>query len=90
LESLTELALAANRVEGHQQTSLEQVLGRDRGPTLLGVHLVEDRAQLSQRGIHERLHAPDRMVGWDEFIGADAEERDLAGGPTAHAASWRT
>ncbi len=38
LQPLAELALAANRVERHQQAALEQVLGRDRGPAILGVH----------------------------------------------------
>src|SRR2546421_992519 len=90
LEPLAELALAANRIEGDQEAGLEQVLGRDRGPALLGIHLVEDRAQLRKRRLYKRLHAPNRVVGGDELISGDREEGHLAGGAAAHAASWKT
>jgi IclR family acetate operon transcriptional repressor len=90
LEALAELALAANRVEGHQETGLELVLGRDRGPALLGIHLVKDRAQLRERRLYKRLHAPNGVVGCDELISGDREEGHLAGGAAAHAASWKT
>src|SRR5438309_1629617 len=90
LEPLAELALAANRIEGHQEAGLEQVLGRDRGPALLGIHLVEDRAQLRERRLYKRLHAPNRVVGGHELISGDGEEGHLAGGAAAHAASWKT
>src|SRR5437899_8853672 len=87
LEPLAELALAANRIEGDQEAGLEQVLGRDRGPALLGIHLVEDRAQLRERRLYKRLHAPNRVLGGDELISGDREEGHLAGGAAAHAAA---
>src|SRR5205807_361226 len=65
-------------------------LGRDRGPALLGIHLVEVRAQLRMRRLYNRLHAPNRVLGGDELISGDREEGHLAGGAAAHAASWNT
>src|SRR5256885_708550 len=64
--------------------------GPDRGPALLGIHLVEDRAQVRERRLYKRLHAPNRVVGGDELISGDREEGHLAGGAAAHAASWKT
>src|SRR5207253_9125734 len=66
------------------------IFGRDRGPALLGIHLVEDGAQLRKRRLYKRLHAPNRVVGGDELISGDREEGHLAGGAAAHAASWKT
>ncbi len=66
------------------------MLGRDRGTTTFGVHLIEDRTQLGEGGLDEWLYAPDRMIVRDECIWGDREEGDLAGRPAAHAASWKT
>jgi hypothetical protein len=74
LQPLAELALAANRVEGHQQAGLEQMLGRDGGPTGFGVHGVEDQTELGQHRINQRLDGPDRLIRRDELLGREGEE----------------
>jgi hypothetical protein len=73
-EPFAELALTANRVEGHQPAGLEQVLGWDRGATILGVHLIDNRTQLGEGRFDKRLHAPNRVLSCDEFVGGDREE----------------
>ena len=89
-QALAELALAADRVEGHQQARLEQVLGRDRGPAPLRVHGVEDRAQLGQRRVHDRLDSADGVLGGDQLVWRQAGQHgDLTGGATAQRGTSR-
>ncbi len=61
-ELLTEQSLASQTVQRHQERRLQQVLGRDRGSTDAGVHLVEDRLQFSQSLIRKLLHRSRRFV----------------------------
>jgi hypothetical protein len=49
LEPLAELALGADRVERHQQAGLDQMLGRDRVPSPLGVEAAQPMRSLSEQ-----------------------------------------
>jgi site-specific DNA recombinase len=51
IQLLTESALAAHRIQADQQRGLEQPLRRDGRSATSGVHLIEDRRQLTQRAV---------------------------------------
>jgi hypothetical protein len=86
LQPFAELALAANRVEGHQQAAFEQVLGWNRGPALEGVHGVEGRRQAAERELDQGPDAADGMPGGDQLVRGDrAQHRELAPCGTAPA-----
>lgn len=64
---LAELALGADRIERLEQRGLDQLLGRNRGPALLGIRRVEVRAQPVKFRVGPRLIAP---RGWSAGIRA--------------------
>ena len=52
---LAELTLLADREEGHQHARLDQMLGRNRGSSVVCVHLVVWRRHAPQRRVREGL-----------------------------------
>jgi hypothetical protein len=88
LELLAELPLAANRVQGDQQATLEQVLGRDAGPAVGRVHGVEDRRQFRQGPVDDHLDPSQRVIEGAQLLrGQGGEHRDLLSGAAAHSRS---
>ena len=55
-------SFAANGEEGLENLGLEQPLGRDRGATFARVHLIEERGQVLEGGVHQDLDTAQRMV----------------------------
>ena len=65
---LSELALRANLVEGHQETRLEQVLERDRGSPRARKDPIEERGHAPQRLVGQGFDPLQRVVRRDEGI----------------------
>ncbi len=87
-EPLAELALAPDRVQGHQHCCLEQLLRGHALPTRGGVHGVEPRPKFLEDRLHHRLDPPNWVVQRDQAIGGQGgQHRCLPGGGTAHAGS---
>ena len=85
VELLAELALAADRVERHQQRRLQQPLGRDRRPPELGIHRAEGRGELGQRRVSKLLDGSKRMVGRHPSLRRhEHQHRGLLGVRAAH------
>jgi hypothetical protein len=84
LQAFAELALAADRVERHQERRLEEVLGRDGGPADDGIHLAEDRREFLEDGLHQGPDAADGMTLRDFLVGRDGRERCLPVRRTTH------
>ena len=74
MQTLTELALTAHRVQGNQQTSFEQVLGWYRRPPCLSIHPRECGRKLAQGIIHNGFDLPDRMVFRHQSVGGHQTE----------------
>ena len=53
---------AANGEQGHQDLALEQPLGRDGGPSQLGIHLVEQGGEIFQDAIDILLDRADGVI----------------------------
>jgi hypothetical protein len=85
-QPLTELPLAADRVEGHQHRRFEQLLWGHAVPARGGIHGLELRLQIRQNRLHHRLDAPDGVVGWDQAVrGQTGQHRHLQVGGATHA-----
>jgi hypothetical protein len=77
IELLDQCPLTPDRVEDLQQQGPEQLLGRNRGTTRLGIAPSEPRRQLREHGIH---HDPDRAQGMvlrHPLLGQDVAEHRL-------------
>jgi len=59
---LAELALRADRAEGHHEARLEQVLGRDRRPPGVRADLIEQGRHPPERRVGQGLDLPQRVV----------------------------
>ena len=68
---LDQEGLAADGVKGLQHLGLEQAFGRDRRPAQLGMHLLEEGAEVGQRPVQQRLDAPQRVVLGHTPLGRD-------------------
>ena len=89
-QPLAELPLAPDRVQGHQNRGLEQLLGRHAVPARGGVHGVELRLQIRQDCLHHRLDPPDRVVVGDQAVRRQGgQHRHLQVGGAAHARDLR-
>lgn len=53
----------AHPVQHYRQRGFQQPLPRNRGPSHFTVHLCEQRRELVERHLGQRLDRPDRMVG---------------------------
>jgi len=74
LQLLTERLLAADRIQTDQQRGLQQPLGWDGWPTVLGVHGIQQRRQLRQRRIGHVLDSAQRVVKRNPRLHVDKRE----------------
>src|SRR5690349_11240028 len=84
VEALAELSLAANRVEGHQQRTLEEPLRWNGRSTHRRVHRVEHRRQLGELLVGQALDHPDRMPSRDPTLWRHGRERHLRSRLASH------
>jgi uncharacterized repeat protein (TIGR03803 family) len=82
--------LAAHRVEGHQDAALEQLLGRNRRPALLGIQLVKQGREPGEDLVHPCFDGAQRMVRGHALVQIEGgQELRLGLGFSTHGRSDR-
>src|SRR5262245_16031760 len=86
VQLFTEGSLTADRVQAHQQRRLQQPLGWNRRPAILGIHLIEQRRQLPKRCVGYVLDRSQRMIEWNSRLQVNERQHaDLRVLSSAHA-----
>ena len=72
---LAEQPLATHRIKRHQYPALEQLLRRNRRPSLIGIQIVKQWRNLCQHLVHSRLDPAQRMVGGHTLVQVDRRQK---------------
>lgn len=88
VKALTEPPFARHRIENDEERTLEQMLGSNRRAAGVGIHLCEERRQLSQCNLNDGSDVPDGVVSWNLGIRRDRRERRLSEGRDETVHCW--